>query len=72
MNNGDALAHTAQKTLDELKEKISDEDKESIEKAIKELREALSNEDIDQIKEKLSMLIISPPWMHHIHWLQLT
>jgi len=35
-----------------LKEKISDEDKESIEKAIKDLREALSSDDIDKIKEK--------------------
>ena len=51
-NNGDALAHTAQKTLDELKEKISDEDKENIEKAIKELRGALSSDDTDKIKEK--------------------
>jgi molecular chaperone DnaK len=51
-NNGDALAHTAQKTLDELKEKISDEDKENIEKALKELRETLSNDDTDKIKEK--------------------
>ncbi len=51
-NNGDALAHTAQKTLDELKEKISDEDKENIEKTLKELRETLSNDDTDKIKEK--------------------
>jgi len=51
-NNGDALAHTAQKTLEELKEKISDVDKESIEKAIKNLREALSSDDTDIIKEK--------------------
>jgi len=51
-NNGDALAHTAQKTLDELKEKISDEDKKNIEKTLKELRETLSNDDTDKIKEK--------------------
>jgi molecular chaperone DnaK len=51
-NNGDALAHTAQKTLDELKEKITDEDKENIEKTLKELRETLSNDDTDKIKEK--------------------
>jgi len=51
-NNGDALAHTAQKTLDELKEKISDEDKKNIEKALKELRETLSKDDTDKIKEK--------------------
>jgi molecular chaperone DnaK len=51
-NNGDALAHTAQKTLDELKDKLSSEDKESIEKGLKELRETLSGDDIEKIKEK--------------------
>ena len=55
-NNGDALAHTAQKTLDELKEKISDEDKKNIQKALKELRETLSNDDTDKIKEKTEEL----------------
>jgi molecular chaperone DnaK len=55
-NNGDALVHTAQKTLDELKEKLSSEDKESIEKGLKELREALSGDDMDKIKEKTDAL----------------
>jgi len=55
-NNGDALAHTAQKTLDELKEKISDDDKENIEKSLKELRETLSKDDTDKIKEKTEEL----------------
>ena len=55
-NNGDALAHTAQKTLDELKDKLSSEDKESIEKGLKELREMLSGDDIEKIKEKTEAL----------------
>jgi len=55
-NNGDALVHGAQKTLDELKEKISDDDKKSIEDALKELREALSGDDTDKIKEKTEKL----------------
>jgi len=55
-NNGDALVHGAQKTLDELKEKISDDDKKSIEDALKELREALSGDDTDKIKEKTDNL----------------
>jgi len=55
-NNGDALVHTTQKTLDELKEKLSSEDKESIEKGLKELREALSGDDMDKIKEKTDAL----------------
>jgi len=55
-NNGDALVHGAQKTLDELKEKISDDDKKSIEGSLKELREALSGDDTDKIKEKTDKL----------------
>jgi molecular chaperone DnaK len=51
-NNGDALANTAQKTLDELKDKISSDDKKNIEKAIKELQEALTGDDTDKIKQK--------------------
>jgi len=55
-NNGDALAHSAQKTLDELKEKISDDDKKNIEEELKELREALAGDDVDKIKEKTEKL----------------
>jgi len=55
-NNGDALAHSAQKTLEELKEKISDDDKKNIEAELKELRESLAGDDIDKIKEKTEKL----------------
>ncbi len=55
-NNGDSLAHTAQKTLDELKDKLSDDDKKNIEKALKDLREALTGDDTDKIKEKTDAL----------------
>jgi len=55
-NNGDALAHSASKMLEELKDKISKEDKENIEKGIKELREALAGDDIDKIKKKTDEL----------------
>ncbi len=55
-NNGDALAHSAQKTLEELKDKFTDEDKKAIEDGLKELRSALSGDDIDKIKEKTDSL----------------
>lgn len=55
-NNADSLAHTAQKTLDELKDKLSKDDKENIEKALKELREALTGDDTEKIKEKTDTL----------------
>ena len=55
-NNGDSLAHAAQKTMDELKDKISEDDKKNIEDALKELREVLSGDDPDKIKEKTDKL----------------
>jgi len=55
-NNGDALTHSAQKLLGELKEKISDSDKKNIEEALKELREALTGDDTDEIKKKTDKL----------------
>ena len=55
-NSGDALTHAAQKTLDELKDKISKDDKENIEKSLKELREALAGDDTDKIKTKTDEL----------------
>jgi molecular chaperone DnaK len=55
-NNGDALVHTAQKTLEDLKDKLSNDDKKNIEGAIKELREALTGDDTRNIKEKTDNL----------------
>jgi molecular chaperone DnaK len=55
-NNADALVHSTEKTLEELKEKISKDDKEKIEKALKELREALTGDDAKKIKEKTESL----------------
>ncbi len=55
-NNADALAHTTEKTLKDLKDKFNKEDQEAIEKALKELHEALSGDDIDKIKEKTDAL----------------
>ncbi len=51
-NNGDALAHAAQKTLDDLKDKISDDDKKKINDSLSELRKALTGDDTDEIKNK--------------------
>ena len=55
-NNADALIHTAEKTLKELEEKFTKEDKGNIENAMKELREALTGDDMDKIKEKTDAL----------------
>ena len=55
-NTADSLVHTTEKTVEELKEKISSEDKEKIEEALKELREALTGDDTNKIKEKTEAL----------------
>lgn len=55
-NAGDALVHTAQKTLDELKEKISEDNKKKIEEGIKKLQDALTGDDTNKIKEKTEAL----------------
>lgn len=55
-NNGDALVSTTQKTLDELKDKFSEDNKKDIESALKELRAALAGDDTDNIKEKIDKL----------------
>jgi molecular chaperone DnaK len=55
-NNADSLVNSTEKTLSEMKDKFSAEDKESLEKALKELREALTGDDTDKIKEKTDAL----------------
>jgi len=55
-NNGDALTVSAKKMVDELKDKISKDDKEKIEKGIKELQTALSGDVTDKIKKKTDEL----------------
>jgi molecular chaperone DnaK len=55
-NNGDAAVATAKKTLEDLKDKIKDDEKQKVEGAMKELQEALSGDDVDKIKEKTESL----------------
>jgi len=55
-NNADSMIYTAEKTLDELSEKIPSDKKENIQKLIKELREELAGDDITKIKSKTEEL----------------
>ncbi len=55
-NNAETLINTAEKTMEDLKDKITDDDKKKIEDAIKPLREALSGDDIEKIKEETEAL----------------
>jgi len=55
-NTGDTMVNTAKKTLEDLKDKLSDDDKKKIEEKLKDLRQALSGDDLDDIKEKTDNL----------------
>ena len=55
-NNAETLVYTTEKTLEELKDKVSADKRERAEKAIKELKEALEKDDIEEIKKKTEEL----------------
>ena len=50
-NSADSLAYQTEKTLNELGDKVPEDDRESIEGKVKELREALEGDDLDRIKQ---------------------
>jgi molecular chaperone DnaK len=55
-NNADTLAHNVEKTLGEIKDKISEEEKNNIENALKDLKKALTGDDVEEIKKKTDEL----------------
>ena len=55
-NQGDSLLYQTDKTIKDLGDKISSEEKENIEKAKASLAEALSRDDIDEIEAKTKEL----------------
>ena len=55
-NNADSMIYTTEKTLDELKDQISDDEKSEIEKLVSELRDLISGDDIEAIKNKTEEL----------------
>ncbi|BAM70420.1 chaperone DnaK [Methanothermobacter sp. CaT2] len=55
-NNADSMIYTAEKTLDELEDKVPAEKKEEVEKQVRELRELIAGDDIQAIKSKTEEL----------------
>jgi molecular chaperone DnaK len=55
-NEADSLIYTTNKTIKDLGDKISSDQKERLEKAVKELQEALSKKEIEPIKSKIENL----------------
>ena len=55
-NNADMLVHATRKTVDESGDKLSNDEKESIEKAVTDLENAIKEEDIDSIEASTKSL----------------
>ena len=55
-NNADMLVHATRKTVDESGDKLSDDEKESIEKAVTDLESAIKEENIDSIEASTKSL----------------
>lgn len=58
-NNADNLTYQAEKTVGELGDKVSAEDKETVEKDIAAVKEALKGDDTDTIKSATDALMQS-------------
>jgi molecular chaperone DnaK len=55
-NNADSLIYTTEKTLSELGDKLTQEQREKIEKAVKSLKSALEGKDVTKIREETEKL----------------
>ena len=55
-NNADSLIYTSEKTLEELGDKVSEDEKSNVEKLVGELRELIAGDDIQAIKSKTEEL----------------
>jgi molecular chaperone DnaK len=55
-NTGEQLYYTTEKTLDELKEKISDDQLQKANQALEDLKQSLDGDDVAVIKEKTEAL----------------
>lgn len=56
-NNADNLAYTTERTLKDVGDKLSPEDKEAIEKAVAEVKDALKGSDVERIKKATDELL---------------
>jgi molecular chaperone DnaK len=58
-NNADNLAYQAEKTMNDLGDKVSAEDRQTVEKDVAEVKEALKGDDVDRIKASTDKLMQS-------------
>ena len=55
-NNADSLIYTSEKAVEELGDKVSEDEKSNVEKLVGELRELIAGDDIEAIKSKTEEL----------------
>ena len=55
-NSADSLAHQTEKTVEEMSEQLSDDDKETLLGHVKEVRDALESDDSDEIERCVAAL----------------
>jgi molecular chaperone DnaK len=55
-NNADSLAHQTEKTVEEMGEQLSDEDKEKLSQGVADVRSALETDDADSIERSVKAL----------------
>jgi len=56
-NQADNLAYQAEKTVKELGDKVSEEDRQAVESAVADVRKALEGDDLEEIKQKTDALM---------------
>jgi molecular chaperone DnaK len=56
-NQAETLVYSAEKTLKEYGDKVSKEDRDSIEKALEELKESMKGDDVSKIKKDIDKLM---------------
>ena len=56
-NNADSLVYTTEKSLRDLGEQVSTDDRKAIETALADVKEALKGSDIDDIRRKTEILM---------------
>ncbi len=55
-NQSDQVIHATEKSLDELGEKVTNEERSNVESALNDLKESLKSDDKDKIESKLKAL----------------
>lgn len=67
-NRADGLVHTSEKTLKDVADKVSEDEKKAVESAIAELKEALKSDNKESIEAKLNALTeVSGKMAQHLY-----